>query len=60
MTEGRLWSSQSVSAMFANIAYAGFVTHKGEVLPGRHEAVVSEELWRCNVAAARPSVALSR
>lgn len=44
--DGRFWTSQSVSALLANGGvYAGYVKYHGELLPGRHEAVVAEELW---------------
>lgn len=42
----RLWTSQSVAAMLGNPIYAGFVTHKGDLLAGRHEAIIPEELYR--------------
>lgn len=46
-TAGRGWSSQSVSALLANPVYAGFITHRRDVIGrGQHEAIVSEDLFR--------------
>jgi DNA invertase Pin-like site-specific DNA recombinase len=50
----RPWTGDSVRALIQNALYKGVVTHKGEELPGRHEAIVSPDLWeRANRASNR-------
>jgi len=42
----RLWTGDSIRALLQNPLYKGCVTHKGEEMPGLHEAIVEPELWR--------------
>ena len=45
---GRRWSKDSVRDFLQNEFYLGKVKYKGDVLPGRHEAIISQELFdRC-------------
>jgi DNA invertase Pin-like site-specific DNA recombinase len=41
----RQWTGDSIRALIQCPVYKGVVTHKGEEFQGRHEAIVSEELW---------------
>ncbi|MGD9932886.1 MAG: recombinase family protein [Dehalococcoidia bacterium] len=50
----RLWTGDSIRSLIQNPTYRGVVKHKGEELPGRHEAIVSEDLWhRANAVGTR-------
>ncbi|MGE0598978.1 MAG: recombinase family protein [Dehalococcoidia bacterium] len=42
----RLWSGDSVRKMIQSPIYMGMVPYKSETRPGRHEPIVSEDLWR--------------
>ena len=42
---GGPWRQSAVARMLANPVYMGKVAHRGQVLDGAHEAIVSEELW---------------
>ncbi len=42
---GRLFTTASVRGILHNPFYSGKITHSGKVLPGVHEALVSEELF---------------
>ena len=45
---GRRWSKDSVRDFLQNAFYTGKVKYKGELLPGRHEPIIPEELFeRC-------------
>ncbi len=45
---GRNWSKDSVRDFLQNEFYTGQVKYKGDILPGRHEAIISQELFdRC-------------
>ena len=39
------WCQASVRRVLANPLYKGWIRHDGEVYPGIHEPIVSEELW---------------
>ena len=39
-----LWSKDTVKDMLANAFYLGYVKHKGQLLDGKHEAIVTQEL----------------
>lgn len=41
----RLWTGDSVRKLIQSPIYKGLVPYKDELFPGRHEAIVSEELW---------------
>ncbi|HEY76319.1 MAG TPA: recombinase family protein [Thermoflexia bacterium] len=50
---GRRWSKDSVRDFLQNAFYTGKVKYKGELLPGRHEPIISEELFeRCQAVRA--------
>ncbi len=42
-----LWSKDTVKDMLGNQLYLGLTKYKGATRPGRHEAIISEELFRC-------------
>ena len=42
---GGLFSPQHVQRILKNPYYKGCVTHKGNVYPGEHEAIIEEETW---------------
>ncbi|MCP4605897.1 MAG: recombinase family protein [Proteobacteria bacterium] len=45
---GRNWSKDSVRDFLQNEFYLGKVKYKGDILPGRHDAIISQELFdRC-------------
>lgn len=43
---GRKWDKPHVRLVIANVTVRGMVSHKGEFHPGRHEAIVADDLWR--------------
>ena len=43
--KGSLFSPQHVQRILKNPYYKGCVTHKGNVYPGEHEAIIDEETW---------------
>jgi len=43
--EGHAWNKHAVSRVLNNQKYVGEVTHKGEVYPGEHDAIISRKLW---------------
>ncbi len=46
--KGRRWSKDTVREMLQNDFYYGVVTYKDEVWPGKHEPIISKELFdRC-------------
>lgn len=46
--QGRRWSKDSVRDFLQNAFYTGKVKYKGDLLPGRHEPIISEDLFeRC-------------
>ncbi|MBO6055557.1 MAG: recombinase family protein [Alphaproteobacteria bacterium] len=42
---GSLFSPQRIQRILKNPYYKGCVTHKGNVYPGEHEAIIDEETW---------------
>lgn len=42
---GRLWTKDAVREMLQNEFYIGMVKYRGNLYPGRHEAIVSPELF---------------
>ena len=42
---GRLFSPQSVMRILKNPYYKGCVTHRGNVYPGEHKAIIEEKTW---------------
>jgi len=42
---GRPWNKSHLYRMLNNPKYIGEVTHKGQVYPGEHEAIIDRELW---------------
>ncbi len=42
---GGPFSKQSVSRLLKNQVYLGLIVYKNEIYPGRHEAIISQELW---------------
>jgi site-specific DNA recombinase len=42
---GRRWSKDSVRDFLQNEFYLGFVKYKGDLLPGKHDAIVGEEVF---------------
>ena len=42
---GSLFSPQHVQRILKNPYYKGCVTHRGNVYPGEHEAIIEEETW---------------
>lgn len=42
----RPWTRSALSETLKNPFYIGFIRHKGHLLPGNHEPLISEELWR--------------
>jgi len=40
-----LWSKDTVRDMLRNPFYVGYATYKGKPLPGRHEAIVGQDLF---------------
>lgn len=40
------WSKQTVRKILTNPVYVGLVAHKGELHPGKHEAIVSQDKWQ--------------
>lgn len=48
------WSPQHVRLMLRNPVYLGLVVWRGEVYPGRHEALVSEREWAAVNGGAAP------
>ena len=42
---GKFWDTTAVRDVLRNPAYIGKVMHRGEVLDGTHEPIVSEEQW---------------
>jgi len=42
---GGWWEEKHISAMLGNAVYVGKVMWRGELLPGAHEALVSQEVW---------------
>ena len=42
---GRNWSKDSVRDFLQNEFYLGKVKYKGDILPGRHDAIISQELY---------------
>lgn len=45
VTGGNAFSNGALFAILGNRIYRGEISHKGLVHPGKHEAIVSEELW---------------
>ncbi len=44
-TGGGLFQPDAVLHILRNPYYKGYVTHKGQVYPGKHEAIIPEEQW---------------
>jgi DNA invertase Pin-like site-specific DNA recombinase len=42
---GKFYTAKDVRRILQNPYYKGYVTHKGNVYPGEHEAIVDEETW---------------
>jgi len=42
---GNAWNKSHLYRMLDNRKYLGEVTHKGQVYPGEHEAIISREVW---------------
>lgn len=48
---GRRWSKDTVREMLQNDYYYGVVTYKDDIWPGKHEPIISKELFdRCTAA----------
>ena len=43
--KGGPWSKAHLYRLFRNRTYLGEVTHKGNVYPGEHQAIIPRELW---------------
>ncbi|MFO8011907.1 MAG: recombinase family protein [Phycisphaerae bacterium] len=43
--QGRPWNKMSVYRVLTNRKYIGEVTHRGNVYPGEHEAIVDRRTW---------------
>jgi DNA invertase Pin-like site-specific DNA recombinase len=41
----KLYSKTTVRRILENQHYRGYITHKGEVYKGQHEAIIDEETW---------------
>jgi len=41
-----LWTTNNVRDMLKNAFYLGYVKYKGELIPGKHPAIVSQELFK--------------
>jgi site-specific DNA recombinase len=48
------WNQATVSAILRNPVYRGLVRFKGELYPGKHEAIIDEDTWNA-VATVRAS-----
>ena len=44
--ESRLFTTASVRGILHNPFYAGKIKHKDQLLPGTHEALVSEDVFQ--------------
>ena len=42
---GKLFTAKEVRKLLTNPYYKGYVTHKGEVYKGEHEAIIPEDEW---------------
>jgi len=42
---GRVWNKADLQRVITNVTYVGQVLHKGEVLPGEHEAIVDQDTF---------------
>ena len=42
---GKLFSAKEVRKMLTNPYYKGYVTHKGEIYKGEHQAIIDEKVW---------------
>ncbi len=45
-TGGKRWVGQNVSRMVRNALYRGVIVHDEAEYPGRHQALVDDELWK--------------
>ena len=43
--QGKPWHKMSVHRVLTNRKYVGEVTHRGNVYPGEHEAIVDRRIW---------------
>ncbi len=58
---GRGWSKDSVRDFLQNEFYLGYVKYKGDLLPGQHDAIISQELFdRCQKMRAKRRAAPRR
>lgn len=48
---GRPWQQQTLNQSMDNGFAAGYVKHRGQLTPGQHTALISEELWQAYLAA---------
>jgi site-specific DNA recombinase len=58
-SNGKPWRQCGVRKILCSPLYMGKIPHKGEVYPGTHEAIVSEETWQA-AAEARSRAAATR
>lgn len=42
----RRWTKEAIKETLKNPFYKGFVRYKGRLYPGKHQPIVSEELWQ--------------
>ena len=42
---GKLFSAKEVRKLLTNPHYKGYVTHKGEIYKGEHQAIIDEKVW---------------
>lgn len=57
--KGKFWDATAIRDILRNPVYAGKITHRGEVLEGTHEALVSDDEWE-NARALREGRARNR